>query len=128
MSTSKTFGQFLSDVRKKSGYASPKDLAVKAGISFTDYTKYEFDEERPPVEALMAISPLLSGTSLAELKERAGFVDLTQEQVPTQIPRSKRLRDLVARIEELSDDQLDELHLYVGFLVVQQEISRIKMM
>jgi transcriptional regulator with XRE-family HTH domain len=67
------YGEFIKYHRLASGFKKQKDLADKTGISAATISRIEKEIQRPEIETLKVLAPLLDSTSLVELMVKCGY-------------------------------------------------------
>lgn len=81
-----TLGERLRDLRVNSlmGYLPLRQMAKEAGCSFVEWSHFENDRERPSVEFLTRLAPLVH----ADLDELLRLRDEWQEAPPPDLSRN----------------------------------------
>jgi SOS-response transcriptional repressor LexA/DNA-binding XRE family transcriptional regulator len=71
----KEFGVYFSNLRKKSGFKSQRQLATVSGVNNATIARIEDGSQKAKPETLKILSRFLSGISYGNLMEKAGYLD-----------------------------------------------------
>jgi transcriptional regulator with XRE-family HTH domain len=72
----KEFGEYFSEVRKREGYKSQRDLAEKSGVSNATISRLEAGMTKPTPEVLRELANCFVSVTYEELMQKAGYSDL----------------------------------------------------
>ncbi len=72
----KEFGEYFSEIRKREGYKSQRDLAEKSGVSNATISRLESGTTKPSPEVLRELANCFVNVTYEELMQNAGYMDL----------------------------------------------------
>ena len=103
--TNQTYGQFIAEHRKKSGFKSQSKLADKTNISRATISRIEKEIQRPTFETIKTLAPFLTSTTQSELLAVCGYASDDVDNKKTSTTNAQMLeKDL----NDMTDEELLE--------------------
>lgn len=72
----KEFGDYFSEIRKREGYKSQRDLAEKSGVSNATISRLESGVTKPSPEVLRELANCFTTVTYEELMQNAGYLNI----------------------------------------------------
>ncbi|MBS4188670.1 helix-turn-helix transcriptional regulator [Bacillus sp. FJAT-49705] len=118
-----SFGEFIAQHRKLSGFKSQRQLAEKSGVSSATISRIESEIQKPEVDTLKSLASHLTSTSFVELMVVCGYWDkeellednlTVQESIETYVSaKDSSEEEFVEKIDLTDEDLLKQFDLRI---------------